>query len=196
VKSREISSRAIVLNLALVVVLVALAIVSRLAQTVSPWFPPNFHAVAGTALFAGFLFRSRALALLVPFAAMVISDQVLGGYDHGVMIAVYASLAMPVLFGDWLTRRFSPTRMVGFAVLSSTLFFLVTNLAVWMAWYPHTAAGFNRCFLRALPFFGYTLAGDLVFACGLFGIYALATAEARRLAAVEPIAVQTLPAQS
>ena len=131
-KSNEIVSRA-VLNGALVVVLVALAIASRLAQTVSPWFPPNFQAVAGTALFAGFVFRSRALALVVPFAAMWISDQMLGGYDRLVMIAVYGSLAVPVLFGTWLERRQSTGRIVGAAALSSVLFFLVTNLAVWCA---------------------------------------------------------------
>jgi hypothetical protein len=175
VKFNEIASRG-----ALVALLVAVGVASRLAQDVCPWLPPNFQAVAGTALFAGFLFRSRAMALLVPLAAMAISDQVIGGYDRVVMIAVYGSLALPVLFGNWLERRLSATRVVGAAVASSVLFFLLTNLAVWSAWYPHTTEGLARCYLRAVPFFAYTFAGDLFFAGSLFGVYWLATAAARR----------------
>ena len=195
-KSNKIVSRVLPSG-GLVVLLVALAIASRLAQTVCVWLPPNFQAVAGTALFAGFVFRSRALALVVPFAAMWISDQVLGGYDRLVMIAVYGSLAVPVLFGDWLRRRNSVPRVIGAAAVSSVLFFLVTNLAVWCAWYPHTAEGLARCFVRAIPFFAYTLAGDLVFAGGLFGLYALLSADARQGAgSASPIAGEPLPAQS
>ena len=74
----------------------------------------------------------------------------------------------------------SGTRIVGAAVASSLVFFLVTNLAVWSAWYPHTTEGLARCFVRAIPFFINTLAGDLLFAGGLFGLYRLATAAARQ----------------
>ena len=94
-------------RVALLALLVALAVASRMGQVVCSWLPPNFHAVAGTALFAGFLFRGRAVALLVPFAAMWLSDQILGGYDRLVMTAVYGSLAAPVLVGHWLERRLS-----------------------------------------------------------------------------------------
>jgi hypothetical protein len=180
----------------LVALLVALAVASRLVKDFVTFLPPNFHAVAGTALFAGFLFRNRALALLVPFVAMWLSDQVLGGYDRVVMIAVYGSLAVPVLFGGWLERRLSALRVVSAAVASSTLFFVVTNLAVWYVWYPHSSAGITRCFLRAVPFFAYTLSGDLIFACGLFGLYRLATADARQRAGIHgQIAGQPLGAQ-
>ena len=173
---------------ALFAALVALGIASRFAQDVCPWIPPNFHAVAGTALFAGFLFRSRAVACAVPLVTMLISDRWFGGYEMGVMIAVYGSLLVPALLGEWLARRLAPLRVVGASLVSSTLFFLVTNLAVWATWYPHTAAGFARCYLLALPFFGYTAAGDLVFACGLFGLYCLVASRtalvSRRAAAV------------
>ena len=160
--------------------LVALAAASRMGQVVCSWLPPNFQAVAGTALFAGFLFRSRAVALVVPLAAMWLSDQILGGYDRLVMAAVYGSFAVPVLLGHWLERRLSARRVVGASLASSSVFFLVTNAAVWWAWYPHSAEALVRCFVRAIPFFAYTLSGDLVFACGLFGLYRLVTADARR----------------
>jgi hypothetical protein len=174
-KSSEIASRTV-----LIALLVALAVASRLIKDVIPWLPPNFHAVAGTALFAGFLFRSRALALIVPLAAMWISDQILGGYDRVVMVAVYSSLALPIVAGRWLERRTTPSRVAGAAVLSSVVFFLVTNLAVWAVWYPHSIDGLSRCFLRALPFFSYTLTGDLLFACGLFSLYHLVIGAVRQ----------------
>ena len=116
-----------ILSASLVALLVALAVASRMGQVVCSWLPPNFHAVAGTALFAGFLFRGRPVALVVPLAAMWLSDQILGGYDRLVMAAVYGSLAAPVLFGYWLDRRVSTGRVVGASLTASTLFFLVTN---------------------------------------------------------------------
>jgi hypothetical protein len=92
-----------------------------------------------------------------------------------------------VLLGRWLDRRLSARRVVGASLAASTLFFLVTNAAVWWAWYPHSGEGLVRCFARAVPFFAYTLSGDLVFACGLFGLYCLLAADARRPAgALDP----------
>ncbi|MFQ5496135.1 MAG: DUF6580 family putative transport protein, partial [Phycisphaerae bacterium] len=53
---------------------------------------------------------------------------------------------------------------------------LANSLAVWAfgGIYPTTTAGLGRCFAAALPFFRYTISGDLIFAAGLFGTYALA----------------------
>jgi uncharacterized protein DUF6580 len=189
--------RRILVQATLLVVLIALAVGSRLVKDFCTWLPPNFHAVAGTALFAGFLFRGRATALIVPFAAMWLSDLVLGGYDRIVMTAVYGSLAAPVLLGGWLDRRLSAWKVAGASIGSSLLFFVVTNLAVWCAWYPHDVAGIVRCFARAIPFFVYTLSGDLIFASGLFGLYWLATSDARQRAeAFGRSAAQPLVAQS
>jgi len=55
------------------------------------------------------------------------------------------------------------------------LFFLVTNFAVWVAFYPSTLTGLAACFTAAIPFFQYTLAGDMVYSGLFFGVYALST---------------------
>jgi hypothetical protein len=154
--------------------LVALGIGSRLMVEVCPSFPPNFHAIVGTTLFAGFFLQSRALAAIVPVVSMWLSDLVLGGYEPMVMITVYASLVAPLVWRGWLRRRLSPTRVASAAIASSLFFFATTNLAVWHAWYPHTPAAFVRCYSAALPFLTYSLCGDLLFTAGLFGCYALA----------------------
>ena len=63
------------------------------------------------------------------------------------------------------------------AVLSSAIFFLATNFAVWQfgGIYPTTGAGLVQCYAAGLPFLKYLLAGDLVWSTILFGAYRLAT---------------------
>jgi len=49
--------------------------------------------------------------------------------------------------------------------LSSTIFFVITNFAVWMSgtMYPLTMEGLLLCYTMAIPFFGNTLAGTLFY---------------------------------
>ena len=58
---------------------------------------------------------------------------------------------------------------------SSLAFFLGTNFAHWAVTgqYPISLSGLSACYLAALPFLKYTLAGDLVFSGVLFGAAAL-----------------------
>jgi len=56
---------------------------------------PNFAPVAAMALFAGYFFRSRRVALLVPVAVMGISDLFIGSYDWQMMALVYGALMLP-----------------------------------------------------------------------------------------------------
>ena len=51
---------------------------------------------------------------------------------------------------------------------SSLLFFIVSNLGVWLLYYPLTLEGLITCFTLAIPFFGNTIAGDLVYTAVLF----------------------------
>ena len=151
---------------------------------------PNFAPVAGLALFSGYFFRSRWLAVFVPLGVMGLSDLWVGGYDLRVMVTVYAMLTVPVFASGVLRSTFqlAPGRwretfaavggLVGSSLLSSVLFYLVTNFAVWCCYdyYATNGAGLAECYLRALPFFRYTLAGDLCFSTLLFGAYSFAVA--------------------
>jgi len=51
--------------------------------------------------------------------------------------------------------------------------------------YPRTAAGLLACYTAAIPFFGWTLASDVLYSAVLFGLYALLT---RTIAANERVA--------
>jgi len=76
-------------------------------------------------------------------------------------------------------------RVFGSALLSSVLFFLITNFAVWFgssSFYPQTLAGLGACYLAGLQFyqqdffgnlFFNTVMGDLFFSGLLFGAFEL-----------------------
>lgn len=136
--------------------------------------PPNFSPIAAMALFSGAYMPRRGLAFVAPLGAMLVSDAVLG--FHSGMPVVYASVALIVALGFVLSSRRSPGRILGAALASSLLFYLITNFAVWAAgdMYPKTLAGLSACYLAAIPFFQNGLAGDLVFTGLLFGGFALA----------------------
>ncbi|MEX2559432.1 MAG: DUF6580 family putative transport protein [Pirellulales bacterium] len=138
---------------------------------------PNFTPVAAVALFAGYWYRRRAVALAVPLVALLLSDAIIGLYDVRTMVVVYAALAMGVYLRPLLGGRRLILRAAGCSVLCSLAFFLATNGAVWMfgSMYPHTAGGLAACYLAGLPFFKYTLYGNAVWTGVLFGTYAAAT---------------------
>ncbi|MBI2481390.1 MAG: hypothetical protein HYV60_22955 [Planctomycetia bacterium] len=150
----------------------------------SDW--PNFAPVAAIALFAGYFFRSRAVALFVPLMVMGISDFFIGSYDWHMMALVYGALMLPVFARGILRRWFSlevdgsplraATGLVTSSLGASISFFAISNFGAWMWYgtYEHTVAGMIHCYVQAIPFFRYTLAGDLFFAVALFGSYAAA----------------------
>jgi hypothetical protein len=136
--------------------------------------PPNFTPIAAMALFSGAYLGRRALAFIVPLAALLLSDAVLGFYRG--MDFVYPSVALIVLIGWWVSSRRTPLRIGAAAVASSVSFFLITNFGMWLfsGFYPLTSAGLAGCFVAAVPFFQNTLAGDLFYSGLLFGGFALA----------------------
>lgn len=150
--------------------LVLLAIGSRLAD-----FAPNFAAVAACGLFAGSYFRSRLAASAVPLVAMFLSDSIIGFYSPGVMAAVYGAMCIPPVLGRLHREKPGALRTTAFAAGGSVSFFVITNFAVWLGGsYGYSASGLLRCFVAAIPFFKYTIAGDLLFTAVLFGSPALA----------------------
>jgi hypothetical protein len=100
------------------------------------------------------------------------------------MAVVYASLVLSAFIGRRLAAHPSAPRVIAGSLFSSTSFFFATNAAVWAfsGFYPTDWPGLVECFTAAVPFFRYTLLGDLVWASALFGTYALALMMGRRLA--------------
>jgi hypothetical protein len=135
--------------------------------------PPNFVPVAAMALFGGAFFKDKRMAFLIPVSAMLLSDLFLG--FHSTMIFVYLSFAAIVGIGLLLRNRVSFLSVSGASLGASTLFYLVTNFGSWLGnpMYPQSLDGLAASYIAGIPFFHYTLAGDLFFCGVMFGTWAL-----------------------
>lgn len=151
------------------------------------WGQPEWEVTptAAAAIFAGLYFSRAAVAVLVPISILVISDLVLPAYDSvPVMIATYAVMIVPVWFGRLQRgerpRRLAWSRWALFALAPATLFYVVTNFAVWafQSNYEKSLAGLGQCYLAAVPFYRWMLAGDVFYLAVLLGCLVAARASA------------------
>jgi hypothetical protein len=154
---------------------VILAAMARLLPHV-----PNVTPIAAMALFGGAYLANRWLAYLLPLAAMLVSDLVLGYTLYGRTLLhsqpiVYACIVLTVAMGTLIRDRRSPLQVGSVTLGSSIIFFILTNFAVWVdgSLYPSTGLGLVSCYTAAIPFFRNSVAGDMTFAVLLFGGFAL-----------------------
>ncbi|MBX3422908.1 MAG: hypothetical protein KF752_15245 [Pirellulaceae bacterium] len=150
---------------------------------------PNFAPVGALALLAGASLANRKIALAVPLIVMLLTDLSIG--FHASMLFVYLGMAIYVGLGAWAGNQIRTTRLLPAALLGSLAFFMITNLGAYFAFYPKTWAGLVDCYTLAIPFYRYTIAGDLLFGAAFFGALAIAEAVWPRLRpAAPPVAVR------
>ena len=118
--------------------------------------PPNIVPITAIALFSGATFRNRYLGLTIPLVVMALSDLFIGFYS--ISYWVYGAFILINVFGR-LTKNLS----VYGTVISTLIFFVVSNFGVWILGYPKTVEGFVTCYVVAIPFLGYSLIGDLFY---------------------------------
>ncbi len=149
------------------VLMIVLAALSRLLP-----HPPNFSPVEAMALFGGAYFAQRWLGVLVPLLAMLLADFFLG--FHSGMPVVYGAIALISILGFSLRGKVSILRVASFGLVGATLFFVITNFAVWLggSMYPMTASGLLTCYIAGIPFFHWQLAGVATYSVILFGGFA------------------------
>jgi len=154
--------------------------------------PPNFAPVGATSLFAGARLP-RWQAYLVPLALMAVTDPILSplyGFRpfNKFLLFTYLSFLISVWLGRRLRNTESISRIAAVTVVNSIQFFLITNFGSWLWFqaYPRTAAGLASCYVAAIPFFGWTLASDVLYTGVLFGLYAWLS---RTVATSERVAV-------
>ena len=149
----------------LAVGLLMLGVISRLIIHL-----PNFTPMIALALFGGVYLRKRQ-AVILPVLMMVIADLFIG--VDATFPFTWGSMALIALIGLWVRKNKSFTTVASSSLLSSALFFLVTNFGVWLVqnMYPRTPAGLLECYVMAVPFFGSTLVSTVVYTAVLFGGY-------------------------
>ncbi len=162
--SRLISPRFLVLC-----VMIAAAAFTRLIPHL-----PNFTAIGAMALFGGAYFSNKKLAFAVSLIAMFLTDLILG--FHSTILAVYFAFALIVVMGMTMIRKKKASNIILASLAAAVSFYLITNFAFWSTdtLYPVTSAGLIKCYIVALPFFGYNLLGNLFYTGVMFGIFEFA----------------------
>jgi hypothetical protein len=137
--------------------------------------PANFTAIAGIALFSGYYFKNKKIAIFIPLIIMFLTDWIIGFYDWKLLSAVYLAFALVVGLGVMIKNKkwfwSLPMSLIG-----TVIFFLITNGAVWLftAWYPHNFTGLIECYLAGVLFLKNSFLGDITYTFMFFSIAELA----------------------
>ena len=162
--------------------------------------PPNFACLGALGLFAGCYLAGRK-SYLIPAGALLVSDIIghlfavpgMGFYNPVVMLATYLGVTLSVPIGRLLRSGRMWLKLPAGALAASTVFFVISNFGVWLGpWYPSTLSGLAACFTSAIPFYGYTIAGDFLFAVIMFGAMELSRFHVRDGRPVDPIAASSV----
>ncbi|MEL0457109.1 DUF6580 family putative transport protein [Flavobacteriaceae bacterium SZ-1-7] len=140
----------------IIIAFIAVAIIFRLVPHL-----PNVTPITAAALFSGVYFTDKKLAFIIPLLAMAISDIFLGFTLTSVF--VYTALILVGLIGIYSKKMNFKSILI-----SSISFFIITNLGVWLIWYPLNLNGLLECYTLAIPFFRNSLIGDFFFAGVLY----------------------------
>jgi hypothetical protein len=143
---------------------------------------PNFTAIGAVALFGGAYFTKKWLAFIVPLAALFLTDLIIGFYSQ--MWVVYLSFMLIVVIGMSLQGTKKPGKVILASISASVSFFVITNFVMWYgsSLYPQNFTGIMESYTAAIPFFSYTLLGDLFYVGIMFGVFEIAKAKFPRLA--------------
>ena len=187
-------------NNSLLFVAVTLIIVAfaRLAD-----HPFNFTPLAAMALFGVYYMKNKWFAFLLPLLAIIFSDVLVnlfvqnehtGVWEYFLNPTAYVVYGSLMLVGSLglLMKNTKATSIMGFSILGSLIFYLVTNTAAWVTdfgnLYSNDLSGLIQSLWAGIPFYNNEitgsfflnqLVGDLFFNAFLFGSYALASKRIR-----------------
>lgn len=129
---------------------------------------PNFSPILSLALFGGVYLKGRQ-AIWVPFCLMALSDAFIGFHDT--MVYTWGSVLLISLMGLWLKNHKNWTNVISASLLSSLLFFVVTNFGAFLSFYPHTWAGLQQCYILAVPFYRSSLVSTMAYSLVFYAGY-------------------------
>lgn len=134
--------------------------------------PPNFAPIAALALFSA-VNIDGVLAYIIPLLSMLLSDIVLG--FHSTMIFVYSAFLLTGFLGRLLKKKNNAVKLLFVSLLSSVLFFIITNFGVWLtgSMYPKNFSGLMEAYFLGIPFFRNTMLGDMFYSFTFFYGYKL-----------------------
>jgi hypothetical protein len=171
--------------------IVAFATIARVATPPLLGHPSNFAPINALALFSGCYFAGRFSKFIIPLLSVWVGDLFIDYiYMHKFMVFYsgfywqYACYVILVMIGIMISSRVKPVNLLAASVLSSVLFFVISNFGVWIGFgmYPHTAFGLAACYTAAIPFFNSTLISDIAYSALFFGSFEFAQRKIPQLA--------------
>jgi len=125
--------------------------------------PPNFTPIITVAIMSSYFFKNVYLSAVVLIISVLIGDIFIGFYVK--MIFVYISLLFITVFFFKASKRMNSKNLIIFAFTGSLVFFLISNLGVWILGdlYEKNLNGLMQCYIMAIPFFKNTLFSTIIF---------------------------------
>lgn len=151
----------------------------------------NLTPIGAMALFGGHYFSDARKAFTLPLLTLFISDVVVmklfypeftNGLLYDGWMWTYLAFALMVLIGKAI-KRVSVKSVFVSAFAAALAHWIISDFGVWMAGridistglpFTRDAEGLFRCYVLAIPYFKYTLAGNLLYSAILFGSFEIA----------------------
>lgn len=155
--------------------------------------PPNFAPVGAMALFQG-AYLNKKYSIITVLAIMLISDYLLlyvnpfssqwinlrtiyapSALVHPTVLFVYGAFVINILIGWLIAKKKSTLAILAGPLAASLQFFLITNFGVWASgMYSRGLDGLLQSYIMGLPFFKWTILGDLIYSALFFSVYEMA----------------------
>ena len=146
----------------------------------------NFSPLGAIGLFGAAYFSKKWQALLLPVAAIWLSDLFINNviyaqYNPSFVWLYkgfywqYGTYLLITIIGFFIFKKVTLPRILTGVLTSSLSFFLVTNFACWPGntLYAQNFGGLISCYTAGIPYLKGTLLGDLFYSGVLFGTFAL-----------------------
>lgn len=150
----------------------------------------NFTPMEAVSLFGAAYFSRKWWAFLAPVLIMYMTDFVINNtvarpffpQAEGIIwfsnYMIYNTLAYIgiTILGITYLQKITTSRIVVLSLISSVLFFLITNFGTWMSeisMYPRSFSGLMMSYAAGLPFFRTSVLSTLVFSVMMFGSFSL-----------------------
>ena len=142
----------------LIIFIIIMLIFSRILP-----HPPNFTPIIASAVMLNYFTNNKFSSLLILFSSMFLSDLIIG--LHGGMFTVYFALLIIFLISLILFNKFNLKSVFINSIVSSLVFFLITNFGVWLngELYSKSLKGLIECYTMAIPFYNNTLASTIFY---------------------------------
>ena len=169
-------------NLLLIVLFIAIIFLGRALP-----HPYNFTPLIAVTLLSSYSLSNKFLAITIPLVGFWLSDLFMNNYIYAGyytdfsffnagMLWTYGAIVLVALMGSSFLNKISSAKVILASLSGSTIFYIISNFGVWILspMYAKTLIGLVQCYSLALPFYGTSLLGDLVYSAILFGAYQLA----------------------